>query len=82
MTGTNLKQERIKYVDISDTTPVNVNLQTSKLVTHSNFVCAIANDTQVICLPYYNANTQYVALKDLNLSAVSGTKSIRVFYRD
>ena len=78
--GTIEKIAGVHYVDISDSTPVNVNTKTGYVVTQDNFLCAISKSTQVVCLPYFNNNIQYIALKDPSMSAVSGTKDIRVFY--
>lgn len=71
----------VNYMDISDTTPVNVNSKTGQVVTQSNFISAIALDNNVICLPYINASIQYVALKDTSLDPASGSKTIRIYYR-
>ena len=78
--GTIEKIANVRYVDISDSTPVNVSVKTGYVVTQENFLCAIAKSTQVVCLPYFNNNMQYIALKDPNMSTVSGVKDIRVFY--
>lgn len=74
------------YVDISDSTPVNISNKTSEVgvsVNKGNFIAAVALDNEVICLPYYSStyNKMYCALKDLNMANVTGTKNIRVYYR-
>ena len=71
----------IKYIDISDSTPVNVNTKSGYVVTRDNFISAVPFSTQVICLPYYNNNILYLALKDTALNTVSGDKDIRVYYK-
>lgn len=78
--GTIKKIANVRYMDISDSTPVNVNAKTGYVVTQDNFLCAIAKSAQVVCLPYFNSSIQYIALKDPNMSTVSGKKDIRVFY--
>lgn len=77
---------KFNFVDISDSTPVNITNKTSELghtVYAGNFISAVCIDDEVICLPYYSTtyNKMYCALKDLNLNAVTGTKNIRVYYR-
>ncbi len=73
---------KISYVEVNDTTPVNVKAKTSGLVTENNFLCAVGKDDSVICLPYYNLTQEsiYIALKDTSLVAVTGQKTIRIYY--
>lgn len=80
--------KKFNYVDISDSTPVNITNKTSEIqgvpsVYQTNFIAAIAQDDGVICLPYYSSsyNKLYCALKDTSLNDVSGVKTIRIYYR-
>lgn len=78
--------KKFNYVDISDSTPVNITNKASEAgvsVNYGNFITAVAQDDEVICLPYYSStyNKMYCALKNLSLNNVSGTKTIRVYYR-
>jgi len=80
----NLK--KFDYLDISDSTPVNITNKTSELghtVHQNDFICAVSQDNEVICLPYYDSihNKMYCLLKDTSLNNVTGTKTIRVYYR-
>jgi hypothetical protein len=78
---------KFNYVDISDSTPVNITNKTSETghtVYAGNFIAAVCLDNEVICLPYYSTtyNKMYCALKDTNMATVSGTKNVRIYYRD
>ena len=78
--------KKFNYVDISDSTPVNITNKTAEIGTTvyaGNFISAVCLDDEVICFPYYSStySKMYCALKDLNMATVTGTKNIRVYYR-
>ena len=79
---TSLSTDMIKYMDITDTTPVNVNSKSGQVITRSNFIGCSTQTNGVLPLPYVNGGSQYIKLVNYNdLSAFSGSATIRVWYR-
>ena len=77
-----LNSNTIKYMDITDTSPVNVNSKSGQTITVNNFVGCATRTNDVMPLPYMNNNIQYIKLVNFNdLSVLSGSATIRVWYR-
>ena len=73
----------IKYMDISDTSPVNIKGRTGNKVVKDNFINAISLDYNIVGLLHFNGDTAYMTLKNsLDMSAVTGTHNVRVWYID
>ena len=81
MAVSTMKMNGWQYIDVTDSSPVNVRNATGGVVTTDNFVTAFAISNDVMCLPYRYGNLPYILLKDRNMSALSGEKSIRIYYR-
>ena len=72
----------VSYVDITDSTPVNVNSKSSQTVGKANFISAVSTEDGIMCLPYVNNGIMYVKLVNFSdLSAVTGNHTIRIMYR-
>ena len=83
---TALNSKTVDYVDITDSSPVNITNKTSETghtVYKTNFISAVCQDTEVICLPYYNSTYDklYCLLKDPSLNNVTGAKTVRIYYK-
>ena len=77
-----LNSNTVKYIDVTDTTPVNVNNKSNNIVGAVNFVGCAAQTNGVMPLPFKNNNVQYIKLVNFSdLSAYSGSATIRVWYR-
>jgi hypothetical protein len=77
-----LQNNQVKYMDIADTTPVNVNSKSGQVVTVNTFIGCATQTNGVLPLPYTNNGIQYIKLVNYNdLSAFSGSATIRVWYR-
>lgn len=77
-----IQNSQIKYMDITDTTPVNVNSKSGQVITINNFIGCAALTNGVLPMPYTNSGVQYIKLANYNdLSAFSGSATIRVWYR-
>ena len=80
--NTKIANSLVSYVDITDSTPVNVNSQTLQAVGKANFISAVSTEDGIMCLPYVNSGIMYVKLVNFSdLSAVTGNHTIRVMYR-
>lgn len=78
----NLDSKKLKYMDVVDSTPVNVVGKTGGIVNFGNFVSAMCSDNMVFVDWYYNTqySTVYIRLRDANGAAVSGNKTVRIWY--
>lgn len=72
---------KLKYMDLTDTTPMNVNNKSSQAISGANFVGCSSFTNGVMPLPYMNSNVLYIKLVNYSdLSAFSGSATIRVWY--
>ena len=72
---------KLKYMDLTDTTPMNVNNKSSYSISNDNFVGCVSRTGGAMPLPYYNNNVLYIKLVNYSdLSAFSGSATVRVWY--
>ena len=72
---------KLKYMDLEDTTPMNVNGKSGGTITVDNFVGCASRTGGLMPLPYFNNNVQYIKLVNYgDYSAFSGSATVRVWY--
>ena len=72
---------KLKYMDLTDTTPMNVNSKSGGAITVDNFVGCASRTSGAMPLPYYNNTVQYIKLVNFSdYSAFSGSVTVRVWY--
>lgn len=72
---------KLKYMDMTDTTPMNVQSRSSGTIGYSNFVGCSCRTNGVMPLPYLNSGIVYIKLVNYSdLSPVSGSVTVRVWY--
>lgn len=72
---------KLKYMDLTDTTPMNVNSQSSYTIGSTNFIGCASRTSGVMPLPYMNNNVLYIKLVNYSdLSPFSGSATVRVWY--
>jgi hypothetical protein len=77
-----LKSDGIAYMDITDTTPININSKTNQTVGISNFIGCTSLTSGVMLLPYNNSSVQYLkAVNYSDMSSYSGSVNVRVWYK-
>ena len=72
---------KLKYMDLTDTTPMNVNNESSSSISIDNFVGCASSTSGAMPLPYYNNGVLYIKLVNYSdLSSFSGSATVRVWY--
>jgi hypothetical protein len=77
----NSNTPKLKYMDLTDTTPMNVNSKSGGVITADNFIGCASKTSGVMPLAYFNNSVQYVKLVNYgDYSAFSGSATVRVWY--
>lgn len=72
---------KLKYIDLTDTTPMNVQSRSSGTINYNNFVGCSCKTNGVMPLPYLNNDIVYIKLVNYSdLTPVSGSVTVRVWY--
>lgn len=73
----------IEYMDITDACPINLRTAGGGTITNGNFVAAKSTGTEgAVCEFYVHSGVPYVQMKDyLTGAAITGTRTVRVYYR-
>lgn len=72
---------KLKYMDLTDTTPMNVNSKSGQVIQQNNYIGCAPLTNGVMTLPYANGDVQYIKLVNYNdYTPYSGSVTVRVWY--
>lgn len=72
---------KLKYMDLNDTTPMNVQSKSAGTIGYNNFVGCSCKTNGVMALPYLNSSIVYIKLVNYSdMSPYSGAVDVRVWY--
>ena len=70
-----------KYMDLTDTNPMNVTTKSNRVIGINNFVGCASRTNGVMPLPYHNGNVFYIKLVNPDTyAAYFGSATVRLWY--
>ena len=76
-----LNSKTLKYMDLTDTTPMNVNSRSGNVINNNNYVGCTPRTNGVMTIPYLNGDVQYIKLVNFtDYTPYSGSATVRVWY--